>query len=527
MRNERTFYKRDCDSCKKGVISYYPEEKPQVVWCPECWYSDKLDPLSYGRDFDFARPFFAQFGEMYEKVPTLSLDMVNCQDSEYVSYCGDDKRCYLDIAGEANLDCYYCKFVKYSNNCMDCSFVYNSELAYECVNCHRVNSSAFLNRCLDCLNCTLCYDCRGCSDCFGSWNLRNKQYHIFNKPYSKEEYKKKIAELNLTSHAGLLRLKEEFAVESKNALIRYASLTNSVNCTGDVQEQCKNVKNSFDVTRAEDSKWLFDVLDAKDCYDLNFSLYKPERSIELISTLNMTYSGFCNASHFNSHTWYSDKCNNSSNLFGCVAVSKKQYCILNRQYSKEEYESLKEKMIDHMKKTGEWGEYFPVGTTGFGYNETVAQEYFPLTEEDAKSKRYPWWDKPPGTRGKETLKSEQIPDSLDETPDSITNEILVCPCGRNYRVAPYELTLYRKMGMPVARQCSECRHMERNKIAGERTLWHRDCACAGAASENGVYQNTIVHFHGAGKCPNEFETSYSPEKPEIVYCEQCYQAEVA
>src|SRR3989338_841199 len=86
MRNERVFYHRKCDSCNKKIISYYSPEKKQVVWCPECWWSDKFDPFRYGRDFDFTRPFFEQFREMYTEVPTLSLDVVNCKDSESVSY---------------------------------------------------------------------------------------------------------------------------------------------------------------------------------------------------------------------------------------------------------------------------------------------------------------------------------------------------------------------------------------------------------------------------------------------------------
>ena len=37
-----------------------------------------------------------------------------------------------------------------------------------------------------------------------------------------------------------------------------------------------------------------------------------------------------------------------------------------------------------MKSTGEWGEFFPHELSPFGYNETVAQEYFPLNEAQAK-----------------------------------------------------------------------------------------------------------------------------------------------
>ncbi len=504
MRNERTFYHRECDSCHAKIIAYYPQNKPQVVWCPDCWYSDKLDPLAYGRDFDFSRPFFEQFKEIYQQVPTLSLDIVNCKDCQYVSYCGDDHRCYLDIAGEKNEDCYYCKFVKYSKSCVDCSFVYYSEFAYECVNSHRIANSTFLDTCYDSNDCHLSYDLRGCTDCFGCWNLRNKSYHIFNQPYSKEEYKKKVSELRRGSFATLQKAQEEFTQHSKSAIHKFAALVNCLNCTGDAMKDCKNVTDSFDVTNAENSRWLFDVLDAKECRDLDFSLYKPEFSYELISTLNMGRSAFCNASHYNVEVLYSDKCNNSANLFGCIAVTKKKYCIFNKQYSESEYQELRTKIIDYMKTTGEWGEFFPIGTSGFGYNETVAQEYFPLTKEEAERKEIPWYDRETGTRGKETMRPEAIPDAIADVPDSIAKEILVCTCGRNYRITNYELVVYRKLSVPIPHQCPECRHTRRNLIAGERRLWTRQCM----------------------KCSVPIQTSYSPERPEIVYCESCYQNEI-
>jgi hypothetical protein len=39
-------------------------------------------------------------------------------------------------------------------------------------------------------------------------------------------------------------------------------------------------------------------------------------------------------------------------------------------------------------------------------------------------------------------------------------------------------------------------------------------------------QSKTNHFHGDKKCEVEFETSYAPDRPEIVYCEKCYQQEV-
>ena len=45
-----------------------------------------------------------------------------------------------------------------------------------------------------------------------------------------------------------------------------------------------------------------------------------------------------------------------------------------------------------MKSTKEWGEFFPTELSAFGYNETVAQEYFPMTEEEVKKQRWKWYD---------------------------------------------------------------------------------------------------------------------------------------
>lgn len=99
-------------------------------------------------------------------------------------------------------------------------------------------------------------------------------------------------------------------------------------------------------------------------------------------------------------------------------------------------------------------------------------------------------------------------------------------CATAFKITPQELAFYRRTGVPLPRLCPSCRHYQRLQLKNPIRVWHRTCQCAGSGSDNNVYPNTAVHSHGAGHCPNEFETSYSPERKEIVYCEQCYQAEV-
>jgi hypothetical protein len=213
---------------------------------------------------------------------------------------------------------------------------------------------------------------------------------------------------------------------------------------------------------------------------------------------------------------YCDSCHNSENLFGCVGIIKGSYMIFNKQYGKEEYAILKDKIISYMKKTGEFGEFFPPQLSPFGYNETQGQVYMPMKKEEVLSKGWKWEDMAPGTFGKETIKSEDIPNSIDDVFDSLLKEALRCiRCDKNYNIVQPELQFYKREKIPVPRLCPECRYEQRISLRPPRSLWHRQCMC-----------NKANHEH-SNKCLNEFETPYAPDRKEIVYCEQCYQLEVA
>jgi len=170
-----------------------------------------------------------------------------------------------------------------------------------------------------------------------------------------------------------------------------------------------------------------------------------------------------------------------------------------------------------------YGEFYPAELSYFGYNETVAPEHFPLTKEEAQKNGYKWQDNIQRTTGKETLKPENIPESIDDVDEGILNEVLACVnCKRNYKIVPNELIFYKKMRIPIPKRCFYCRHEARLKRRNPFKLWHRKCMCGSVGSP----QVTSNHFHGRAECTEEFETSYAPDRPEIIYCEKCYQSEV-
>ncbi len=502
-RNDRVFYRDKSDLSGKSMISLYAPGRSYKIFTASEWYSDVWDPMNYGRDFDFSRPFFEQFLELQKEVPRMNLDIVNCENSEFCNYCGDDKNCYLDIAGEANEDCYYNLFVKYSKNCVDCTFIYKSDHCFETLNSHNCYNVKFGQYCNNTSDSAFVYDLIGCKNCLFCANLRNKEYHIFNKEVTKEEFEKKRDEILSGSEEVIKHAAKKWqSFLKENAIFRDSYRVSCESCTGNNLKDCKNVQFGFNVTNAEDSKYLYDVLDAKDCRDLNYSLYKPELSVELISTLSMTHSAFSMASHFCHDVFYCDQCNHSKHLFGCNSLTHKEYCILNKQYTKEEYEKMKEKIINHMKETGEWGEFFPAAISPFGYNETVAQEYFPLAKEQALKSQYNWQDyKAPPPKAAKSIVANRLPDNIKDIPDDVLNWAIVCEKSKKpFKITRQELRFYREHNLPLPRRHPDQRHLDRMEIRTPRKLFDSTCS----------------------KCQKDIKTTLPPDKKRKVYCEECY-----
>jgi hypothetical protein len=153
-----------------------------------------------------------------------------------------------------------------------------------------------------------------------------------------------------------------------------------------------------------------------------------------------------------------------------------------------------------------YGEFRPIEHSTFAYNETIAQEYFPLTKEQALKQGYSWREAETSVY-KATISSSALPDNIKEAKDEIVKEIIECAnCKRAYRVVSAEVTYLNKMKIALPDRCPECRYRERFALRNPIKLWHRQCMKEG--------------------CKNEFETPYAPERKEKIYCESCYQQEV-
>jgi hypothetical protein len=516
FRNERTLYRRKCDMCGKIGVSIYTENTPFPVYCHQCWWSDKWDSMSYAMEWNKNKPFLDQFAELKNKVPRVALLSINSINTEYENNSSENKNCYLIFAAENNEDCLYGRLIQSCKNSMDCTFLYNSELCYECVDTRKSFKCLFVERLQECVDVLFSFDMRNCQNCILCTNGRNLSYCIENKQCTKEEFEKKRAEI-LASHTSIEKAKKKYEEIRDRAIVKYAFATKCVNATGDYMYNCFDGVRIFDASNAKNCSYIADAEDPIDCQDVNNHYFKGERCYNVMGALQDTncivdtFVFYCNKVD------YSDSTRNSTDCFGCIALNNKKYCVLNKEYEKEEYEKIKSEIVSQLKQDGIYGEFFPPALSPFGFNTTLGQEYYPMTEKEVKEKGFNWQDQTTGTFGKETIKEENMPETINEVTENILNEVLVCKdCKKNFRITKSELDFYKRMNIPLPHKDFECRHQDRMSKRNPRNLWHHSCMC-----------ELKNHIHGDTKCSNEFETSYSPDRPEIVYCEKCYQQEVS
>jgi len=506
FRNERTLYKRKCDMCKKDVISLYTPDAPYTIYCHDCWWSDNWNPKDYGMDYDLNKSFFEQYKELQKKVPRISLLAFNNVRSDYTNGSAENKDCYLIFASDYDEDCLYGRLLQRDKGCVDCAFLHESELCYETIDSRKCFKCMFCEQCQDSSDLLFCYNMRNSQNCIFCTNGRNVSNSILNIKYDKEEFEKKKAEI-LENYESIEKAKKEFNELKKKIVIKFATQTKCKNVTGDYLHNCHDGVMLFDTYDAKNCSYMKDTESPTDSWDCNNYYYKPTFGYNIVGALEGNMLKNCAFIFYSNEVEYCENCYHLSNAIGCNAIRKGNYMILNKEYSKEEYYELKEKIEKQLKEDGLFGQFFPPELAPFGYNESLIQDFFPLSKEEVIKRGYHWQEKTTGTFSKETIKKGEVPSSIKDVDEKILEEVLVCEdCNKNFKIIEPELSFYKRMGLPLPHKDFECRHRDRMLKRNPLKLYSRECMKDG--------------------CSNKFETTYSPEKEEVIYCESCYQKEI-
>jgi len=458
-RNTRCIYYRKCDFSGKKILSQYHENQLFPVYENSVWWGDKWSALDYGRVFDFSRPFFEQFLDLKNSVPHLALfNIGTLGNSEYNNCTGYLKNCYLIFESDYCSDAYYSNLLKNCNFVVDCSVCAKAEFCYECVDCRECYNLFYSQDCYACGDSYFLNDCSSCSDCIGCVNLRQKKYCIFNVQYSKEEYEKLKKNFAFGSGMGVEDFKIKFENFVNGQFHREFVLEENENCSGNYLFNSRNAYECFDCSDVEDCSYCAKLsLNVSSSMDYNSWGDNSELMYECSSSGNNCYNlKFCTNCTSNMRDCdYCAGCFSCSDCFGCVGLKRASFCILNKQYSEKEYFVLKAKIIKYMQKIGEWGGFFPLELCPFAYNESMIMDVFPLSESEALENGFKWYEE---NSNQSVVQTCDIADDISEIDGSVLSELLTCDCGKNFKIMKEEFAFYKKMGVPIPKNCASCRH---------------------------------------------------------------------
>ena len=491
FRNFRSLYHREASQSGRRILSMYSAAVPFPVLEQNVWWGDDWDARSFGRDVDFTKPFFEQYRALSDEVPRFPMSTLQCENCDFTNLALQSKNCYLVFGCVRNEDCLYGHIVWDSKSCLECLYIYKCEAcshSVDLVGCYDVHYSTEASNCSESY---FLHDCQGCRHCYGCTNLRNKEYCFLNTPLSREAYENRLAQLLPLNHETVAEMTAwlESAKRDKAIWPELFSLR-SEDCSGNHIYDSRNIRHGFDVKASEDGRYLFTHGGGEHVQDISFSASPHRYAYECLTINNAERTIFSHLINNSADIAYSEFIYSSHDLFGCNGLRNAAHCILNKQYSEKEYAHLRARLIEHMKSTGEWGEFFPIQLSPFAYNESIAQEYFPVTALEAKNRGWNWRAEPEVTEDGVLLDVD-----LQSPEEAVVRRIFRCAeTGKPYRIGAFELRLCRTLRIPLPNLCPDVRHQQRMALRHSRALAERLCAHCETRIQSAIPASTAKVF---------------------------------
>ena len=492
--NEKSLYKRKCDYSGENMISIFSPNKQNKVYKNSYRWNDSWDPLKYWEDKD--QEFWISIKKLLDNVPIFCNFCVNWVNSDYTNHAVQPKDSYMCFGVIEPVNSLYIRQANKAENCVDCYYIIQSSNCYNCIN---IVKSFNMISCTDCTNCSFCINCAWCiwcHDCFDCCDLDNKSYCINNIQYTKEEYKKNVANAKIAN---------------RNRNILWCKLKMSENSFWNNLVNAQNSAFIYDIESCSNTKYTDSEVELEDTYDSYWA--KSKLSLEIISCSDLYHCGFIFYWNNNSECRYCWSCYNSKNLFWCIWLKNKEYCIYNKQYTKEEYNKIVPEIIAQMIRDKERWEFFDPKLSYFGYNESTAMEYCPLTKEEALKKWYKREDfEPPLPQVEKNVQWKDLPkqwckiiqDKKPEILQKILNYAVICEISKKpFRITKQEIDFYVKYNIPLPTKHPDIRHQER--------LARKD--------------PTTMHLIHCDQCWEEMLSVHKKWPWKTILCEKCYYSQ--
>lgn len=414
-----------------------------------------------GVDYDDSKTFFDQIKILKQTIEFPNLSNYGwTENCEYADSAHNTKNAYLTFNTTwDNENILYSACIKWK-----CTNIYNSVMVWDgCNNIYFCNGiirsyNVFYSKyILNSNNIWFSTNLNWCSDCiFCEW-LDNQKYCIRNEQYEKDQYHKE---------------KNKILSQRDAFLTYYQSISSKGNNFGS-----SNSGGSFVV-------WSEDVVGGSLSYHVKswnniVITWSPEWS-ERMYDVFIGWSGWSTdmywccmvwAAHhiyigesigMSSNIYYSFNIQDCSFCLGCIWLKNKSYCILNKQYTKEDWYEKVDEIFWQMEQDGILWQFFPASMNPFYFNDTAAYLIDPtFTKEEVTAKWYLRRDEPITVdipEGAAVAKTSEL-GQFESTADwewniniSILKKIIQDEQGNVYRIVPMEYEFLMKYWLPLPRK---------------------------------------------------------------------------
>jgi len=483
-KNERRLYKRYVSQYDQTLLSMYDPQNPQPVMKIKDYFSDSRDAQSYGKLRNKVDDPCALFHMMESETPKrILMQWSSVENSDYTNSIGSSKNCYRLFNADGATDCLYGRQIKFSDRCMDSFFLSWCSQCYECINCSDCGQLWYSELCKNSHDSLFLYNCNGCDHCLFCSNLNNQSYYIRNKSVSKEEYLAEKSKIDIWSSMNVRKYVSDFSDFINKEFHSATVVKNCDNCSGHNITDWVDSLFCFDCNTIENCHYSTNLVSSStDCLDVDGVGFTIQMVYNSNTVLKNSSHVYCCQSCWTEcyNLFYSSDCKACKNCLFCNGLVNKEYCIFNTQYTKDEYESLFLEIAWYMQKQWTRWEFPAPQNSSFGYNETVSNDLYPLTREQALSQWFkrqdnvydvaiPLWS--------DCLSANDLSDHIQEVDDSILSKVILCSQSkRPFRLQKVELDFYRTHSIPIPRFHPDVRYQKRLEVWLHRKLFTRNCS---------------------------------------------------
>ncbi len=482
-------------STEKPIISAVHPDLPFKVIDDIAWY--KHDFSDKGIEINLESSVMDQIWNLVQVVPVKGKRNRDVDEKSIAVGSVQTRESYMACASAATRSCYtYAQFG--AEDCVDVTNGYEAARSYAISDSHNIVDSEFVFSSHRCLKSSFLFDCRDCEYCFGAANKRHKKFLWFNEQLLETEWKKRRAEVDLgcrnAADAWLAKFYELW--REKGVWPPFFGVNN---------QECEG-EHIFNSVRCRETYWMEKCTD---CVRSRFGLEGNDcaycsgfgwetRSYMSTGGMGGADNKFTMGNNNSLGLEYCAMCDNCQNCFGCVGLNKKEFYILNRPYSKEEYwcrvDELKCRMLDD----GSYGEFFPGKFSLSGFEHSAGAVYFDYRKRDLERFGAIRVDAARGLvlapkredQHVVRLRASDLPDCVDEVKNGIVNSpIHDVELDRDFSIVPKELAMYQEKRWPLPR-----RH-----FIARLTHWLRhanspfpmNVVCAECKKETKTYKNFV------------------------------------